>query len=793
MRYSYKVGKAGDSRRIQVRLYKKFFGLFLLSILTASTAWSVSPALKVSGNQIVTASTACTIILRGVNVDSLEFMATGQGPTSGGITATVGESIQQWGCNVIRLPLSQDFWFGVPNSKSTSVSKNNYRALVDNIVKICSDNNAYALLDLHWSGTATAPSAPGGSGWGTAIAQQDMPDANALTFWSDLAARYANNPAVLFDLYNEPHGVSWDIWKNGGDSGNGFNTPGLQALLNAIRATGAHNMVVAGGLDWAYDLRGIVSGGVTTADALTDSIGSGVAYASHIYPWKGSAPWVPANGDSEITVAANLVPILIGEFGQNQTDVTSCANCSDAGYAGYSTGAWGASVLAWINQHHYHYTAWDMNTSSSPILIANWQFTPTTYLGVQVKADLATLPTVEAGLGCVAGFVPTETPTPTSTNTSTPTVTGTIPTDTPTVTNTLTNTATITMTPISTTCTSVLNGCETINENGNWWGNNSNITIVDATGAPTGAITQGSHCLKVNIAIGTGWNNSVCNLGGFTPSVWADVAQLKMDVYAEPALIAASGSWYQLFLRADIGSALGVTISSPVSFNLASGANALTFNINLNLSGQTPTSNIAVLYLIYNSQYAATGNFYVDNLRLVRGCQFTPTQTPPVTATFTETPTATYSPTESETPTITSTPTETPTGTWNTATFTSTFTPTVTSTLTPTVTQTTTSSFTPTPLVEGPVAVFYPNPVTLGTSVNLSMPENANTIKVRLFTSAYRKVLETSGLSQPDRIGRYYYPIELKDDKGSPLGNGLYYAVVESENFKKTLKLLVAR
>jgi hypothetical protein len=64
---------------------------------------------------------------------------------------------------------------------------------------------------------------------------------------------------------------------------------------------------------------------------------------------------------------------------------------------------------------------------------------------------------------------------------------------------------------------------------------------------------------------------------------------------------------------------------------------------------------------------------------------------------------------------------------------------------------------------------------------------------VRLFTSAYRKVLETSGLSQPDRIGRYYYPIELKDDKGSPLGNGLYYAVVESENFKKTLKLLVAR
>lgn len=767
-----------------MRLYKKFFGLFLLSILTASTAWSVSPAIKVSGNRIVTASSACTVILRGVNIDSLEYSPTWDGTLTGGVTAAVGESIQGWKANIIRIPLSQDFWFGITNSKvgNSPVNQTSYRTLVDNIVNVASANNAYVLLDLHWSGTATSITAPGGTGWGQAVSQRSMPDANSVTFWSDVAARYANNPAVLFDLYNEPYSVSWSIWRNGGDSGFGYQTPGLQALLDTVRATGAHNIVVAGGLDWAYDLTGV------TANHLTDATGSGVMYSTHVYPWKGSAPWVPADGDNKVTVIANQYPILVGEFGQTDDDHSSCANCSVTTYANYSTGAWGQTVLNWINQNNYNYTAWDFQTKDSPSMLTNWQFTPTVYLGVQVEADLAALPTVEAGLGCVAGFVPTDTPTPTLTNTSTPTITGTIPTDTPTTTRTSTNTPTITMTPISTTCASLLNGCETLNENGNWWSNNSNITLVDSSTAPPGAITQGSHCLKVSIVNGLGWNNSICNLGGFNPSVWADVTKLHIDIYADPALIVASGSWHQLFLTADIGSASQAVISTPNMYSLAAGANSLTFNINANSSGQSMFSAITNLYLVYNSNYVlgtnpSTGNLYIDNIGISRGCQFTPTQTPPITATFTETPTASYTPTESDTPTITSTPTETPTGTWYTATFTPTFTPTVTLTLTAT----------PTSAVEGPVAVLYPNPVTLGTSVKLSMSENANTIKVRLFTSAYRKALETNGLSQPDETGRYYYPIELKDDKGSPLGNGLYYAVVESANFKKTLKLLVAR
>lgn len=513
-----------------MRRYKNFFGLFLLFFFVIPSAWSASPALVVIGNQIRTASTACTVILRGVNVDSLEYVPAGNGPSSGGITATVAESIQVWGSNLIRLPLSQDFWFGIPNSKSTSVNMNSYRTLVDNVVKVCSDNNAYVVLDLHWSGTATAPSNPGGTGWGTAVAQQNMPDANAVTFWSDVAARYANNPAVLFDLYNEPKSVSWDVWRDGTVSGGITVIPGLQTLLNTIRATGANNIVVAGGLDWAYDLSGV------PYYHLTDTIGSGVVYSTHVYPWKGSTPWLVSDASDAIDPTGTQYPILVGEFGQNESDYKSCPNCSVTYYTGYSTGSWTQSVLNWINLHGYHYAAWDMHTGSSPCLISNWQFTPTIYHGVPVKSDLATLPTVEAGLGCVVTATPTMTPTETATETATPT-----------------------------------------------------------------------------------------------------------------------GTWY----------------------------------------------------------------------------------------TATPTDTVTYTPT-----------------------------------------------MTPTP---GSEVVVYPNPVKSGKNALISVPEKSKTVKVKLFTVSYRKVLEANGPSQRNPSGSYYYPLELNDDKGRPLGNGLYYVMVETEDLKKTLKLLVAR
>ena len=43
-----------------------------------------------------------------------------------------------------------------------------------------------------------------------------MPDAeHAPDFWRSVATEYRDDHSVLFDLYNEPHDVSWDCWESG--------------------------------------------------------------------------------------------------------------------------------------------------------------------------------------------------------------------------------------------------------------------------------------------------------------------------------------------------------------------------------------------------------------------------------------------------------------------------------------------------------------------------------------------------------------------------------------------------
>ena len=91
----------------------------------------------------------------------------------------------------------------------------------------------YIILDLHWSDC---------NAWGRNIGQHSMPDLYSLTFWNDCATAYANNPAVIFDLYNEPHDVPWDVWLKGGnitDKPNGrgqvaqnYQCVGMQAVLD---------------------------------------------------------------------------------------------------------------------------------------------------------------------------------------------------------------------------------------------------------------------------------------------------------------------------------------------------------------------------------------------------------------------------------------------------------------------------------------------------------------------------------------------------------------------------------
>jgi len=340
--------------------------LIALGVCIGATAWSAPPVLRVKGNGLVDPA-GRIVRLQGVNVPSLDWDPKGEN-----VLQSIDVAIKQWNANVIRIPLTQDLWFGYYRGQRAADNGKAYRQLVDQVVKAVSDQNAYVLLDLHWSN---------GGKWGQYVGQHCMPDDLSVVFWRDFAKRYANHPAVLFDLYNEPHDVSWDVWKNGGvveerntDPARGlqlsYRTPGMQKLLDTVRSTGAKNIVVAGGLDWAYDLRGILTGA-----ALSDVKGNGVMYGTHLYPWK-------KNWDVNVSPVAAKYPVFVGEVG------TKPWKPGDPPHENVYTESWAPEVIAYIRKLKLSWTAWSFHPSANPCLIAGWDYAPTSYWGRFVKGAL---------------------------------------------------------------------------------------------------------------------------------------------------------------------------------------------------------------------------------------------------------------------------------------------------------------------------------------------------------------------------------------------------------------------
>ena len=330
---------------------------------------AITKELKVSGNQLVTAE-GKPVWLQGLCVDSLEWGA------GDNVLWSIRVAINEWHANVIRLPVHDKLWFGQALKGSPAGDPEHYRQVVDQAVKLCAAKGAYLVLDLHQFG---AP----------------MPEHGE--FWKDAAAHYKNNPAVLFDLFNEPHGISWKIWRDGGDlsdpnakhvdnavventeKNSGKISVGMQALVDAVRGTGAKNIVIVGGLAWSYDLSGILNG-----YALQERVGgNGIMYSHHNYPWK--VGWQKAVLD-----AAATYPIFVGEVGCPEKWEDFPFIKANERYEKLGPGCtWPADMLGTIQKYKLNWTGFSFHPRCGPMVIKDWDYTPTSYWGVFVKEALA--------------------------------------------------------------------------------------------------------------------------------------------------------------------------------------------------------------------------------------------------------------------------------------------------------------------------------------------------------------------------------------------------------------------
>jgi endoglucanase len=334
-----------------------------------------APVLHVSGNKILTAA-GKTYRLLGVNMSSGEFACVqGKGVFDNNpVNQAAVDAMKTWNIHSVRIPLNEDCWLGTFGTPSGATYQQAVKAFVDLLVA----NGINPILDLHWThGAYTGPASACADA--NATCQKPMPDAQFTpTFWSQLATMFKGNNAVVFDLFNEPHPdaannfsnatQAWTCLRDGGTcAGITYQVAGMQSLVNAVRATGATNLIMTGGLTWTNDLTQWLT------FKPTDPAGNLVA-SWHSYNFNACANstcW-----DATIGTTAAQVPVVAGEIGQN-----TCAH------------DYIDQVSTWADAHGVGYLAWTWNAwgicpGGGNVLIDDFAGTPTGTYGQGFKAHL---------------------------------------------------------------------------------------------------------------------------------------------------------------------------------------------------------------------------------------------------------------------------------------------------------------------------------------------------------------------------------------------------------------------
>ena len=321
--------------------------------------------LHVVGNQIVDAS-GQPVRIHGVNRAGTEYACVqGWGLFDGPNDAASIAAIKAWRANAVRVPLNEDCWLGI-NGVSAAYGGANYQKAISDYVGVITAAGLIPILDLHW----TAP------GTTQATTQMPMPDRDhSPTFWSQVANAYKGNGSVIFELFNEPYpdsnqntAAAWTCWRDGGSCpGVGYTAAGMQELVNAVRATGATNVLLLGGVEYSNSLTGWLS------HAPTDPLGN-LAAAWHVYNFNACATTGCYDTNTGPVLAS--VPVVASEIGED--------DCQ---------GAFISTLVGWRESHGGSYVPWVWNTWGSCLaLVSAYDGTATTPYGQTYKTHLAALP-----------------------------------------------------------------------------------------------------------------------------------------------------------------------------------------------------------------------------------------------------------------------------------------------------------------------------------------------------------------------------------------------------------------
>lgn len=175
------------------------------------------------------------------------------------------DSLKSWGFNSIRLPMHYNL-YTLPIEKEAVQGQNTWIEegfrLTDSLLKWCSENQMYLILDLH--------AAPGGQGKDAAISDYDPSKPSLwestynkqkmMALWVKIADRYKDEPWLgAYDIINEPN---WSFTTGGNQNGCSENSNAplrllLKDVTDAIRTVDTNHIVIIEGNCWGNNYNGI--------------------------------------------------------------------------------------------------------------------------------------------------------------------------------------------------------------------------------------------------------------------------------------------------------------------------------------------------------------------------------------------------------------------------------------------------------------------------------------------------------------------------------------------------------
>ncbi|ROS23755.1 cellulase family glycosylhydrolase [Cellulomonas sp. PhB150] len=234
---------------------------------TGTTPLAINGQLKVCGVNLCN-QYGKPIQLRGVSTHGLQWFPACYNTTS------LNTLANDWKADVLRIAM-------YVNEDGYVTNPAGFTAKVNDLVDQAESRGMYSIIDFH----TLTPGDP------NANLQ------NAKTFFANVAARNSAKKNVIYEIANEPNGVSWDQIRTYANQ-----------VIPIIRAADPDAVIIVGTRGWS-------SLGVSNGSSSAEIVANPIAFSNIMYTFHFYAASHYDNYRNEVRNAASKLPIFVTEFG----------------------------------------------------------------------------------------------------------------------------------------------------------------------------------------------------------------------------------------------------------------------------------------------------------------------------------------------------------------------------------------------------------------------------------------------------------------------------------------------